>query len=45
MPAPAPGFTAGLAAVAGAVSVAAPDWKYEQPDTTTAASRMRGRII
>lgn len=37
-----PGFVAGEG---GAGSVLAPDWKYEQPETTKAASRIRERII
>jgi hypothetical protein len=37
----ATGFVAG----AGVGTVVAPDWKYEQPDTAIAASRIRERII
>jgi hypothetical protein len=37
------GFAAGAGVGVGAV--VAPDWKYEQPDTATAASRIRERII
>ena len=29
----------------GAGSVVAPDWKYEHPETASAASRIRERII
>ena len=36
---------AGAAVGAGAGTVLAPDWKYEQPETATAANRMRERII
>jgi hypothetical protein len=35
----------GAGAGAGAGTVLAPDWKYEQPETATAANRMRERII
>jgi hypothetical protein len=31
--------------VAGEGTVLAPDWKYEQPDTAKAASRIGERII
>jgi hypothetical protein len=36
----ADGFVAGE----GAGTVLAPDWKYEQPETARAASRIRDRI-
>jgi hypothetical protein len=36
---------AGFVAGEGAGSVLAPDWKYEQPETAKAASRIRERII
>jgi len=36
---------AGFVAGEGAGSVVAPDWKYEQPDTARAASRILERII
>ena len=35
------GFVAGE----GAGTVLAPDWKYEQPETAKAASKIRERII
>jgi len=36
---------AGFVVVDGAGSVVAPDWKYEQPETASAASIIRERII
>jgi hypothetical protein len=36
---------AGFVAGDGAGSVVAPDWKYEQPETASAARRIRERII
>jgi hypothetical protein len=36
---------AGFVAGEGAGSVLAPDWKYEQPETAIAASRIGERII
>ena len=35
----------GFAAGAGAGSVLVPDLKYEQPETASAASRIRERIV
>jgi hypothetical protein len=35
---------AGCGAGEGAGTVLAPDWKYEQPETAKAASRIRERI-
>jgi hypothetical protein len=34
-----------VAAGEGAGSVVVPDWKYEQPETASAASKIRERII
>ena len=36
---------AGFVVGEGAGSVVAPDWKYEQPETASAATRIRERII
>lgn len=36
---------AGFVAGEGVGTVLAPDWKYEQPETAKAASRIRERII
>jgi hypothetical protein len=36
---------AGFVVGEGAGSVVAPDWKYEQPETASAVSRIRERII
>lgn len=36
---------AGFVAGEGAGTVVPPDWKYEQPETAKAASRIRERII
>jgi hypothetical protein len=36
---------AGFVVGEGAGSVVAPDWKYEQPETASAASRIHERVI
>jgi hypothetical protein len=36
---------AGFVAGEGSGTAVAPDWKYEQPETAKAASRIRERII